>query len=288
MKHLKKFYKIIAMVIILTVVSPLVFSDTMNTVAYAATIKLNKTSLSLEVGNTYTLKVSGTKSKITWSSSDKEVVTVSTKGKVTAKKEGTATVTALVNKKKYNCKVTVKEPINPLVAKAPFDAQVSNIGKLNMVIPKNWSSSILGQQGNNIMVVLYPSTADLTKSSSNITVIVQETATVPTYDVAKEYFGSVITSDYITNQLTTSGMENVIVSDFKSSDYETKVGTAYETEYKVDYKVKDTEGSLNQVIYDIYYNNYLVEVTITDIADNVTPDIYQIGEYLLDSIQLAE
>jgi hypothetical protein len=178
--------------------------------------------------------------------------------------------------------------MNPLVTNAPFDAQESNIGKLNMVIPKNWSSNTLGQQGNNIIVMLYPSAADLTKGTSSIVVTVQETATAPTYDAAKEYFGSVITSDYMTKQLTASGMENVVISDFKSSDYETKNGTAYKTEYKVDYKVTDKEGSLNQVIYELYFNNYLVEVTITDTADSGTPDIYQIAEYLLDSIQLAE
>lgn len=288
MKHLKKFYKLIVMVIMLSVVSPFVSSNVMNTVAYAATVKLNKKSLSLDVGKTYTLKVSGTKSKITWSSSNKAVVTVSTNGKVTAKKEGTATVTALVNKKKYTCKVTVKKPVNPIVAKAPFDAQEGSFGKINAVIPKTWSSSILGQQGNNVMAMLYPSTADMTVGTSNITVTVQETATAPTYDIAKEYFASAITSDFITNQLITAGMEEVAVSDFKTSDYETKIGTAFKTEYKVDYKVADKEGAIKQVIYDLYIDNYLVEVTITDMADNVTPDIYQIAEYLLESIQLTK
>ncbi len=288
MKHLKKFYKIIVMVIMISVISPFVSFNAMNTVAYAATIKLNKKSLSLDVGKTYTLKVSGTKSKITWSSSNKEVVTVSTKGKVTAKKEGTATVTALVNKKKYTCKVTVKKPVNPLVAKAPFDAQEGSIGKINVVIPTNWSSSILAQQGNNVIAMLYPSTADMTVGSSNITVTVQETATALTYDIAKEFFASAITLDFITNQLITAGMEEAVVSDFKTSDYETKNGTAFKTEYKVDYKVADTVGSFKQVIYDLYIDNYLVEVTISDMADNVTPDIYQLGEYLLDSIQLTK
>lgn len=106
--------------IILSVVSPLIFSNTMNTLTYAATTKLNKTSLSLHVGKTYIFQVSGIKSKITWSSSNKAIVTVSTKGKVTAKKKGTATVTALVSKKKYKCKVTVKEPVNRLITECYF------------------------------------------------------------------------------------------------------------------------------------------------------------------------
>lgn len=289
MKHLKLFNKLIVMVMVLSIVTPFILSNSKAIIAYAATtIKLNKTSLTLDIGKTYTLKVNGSKLKVTWSSSNKQVATVSTKGKVTAIEEGKATVTASVNKKKYTCKITVKKPVNPLVANAPFDAQEGSIGKLNVVLPKDWSSSTLIEQGSSIMAMLYPSAADMTVGSSNIIVTVQETDSAPTYDVAKEYFASTITSDYITNQMASSGMENVVISSFTTSDYETKNGTAFKTEYKADYKTADKEGSIHQVIYELYIDNYLVEATITDIGDNVTPDIYQVTEYLLDSIQLAE
>lgn len=42
MKHFKKLYKIIAMVMILSVVTPYLFTNAYDTVAYAATVKLNK------------------------------------------------------------------------------------------------------------------------------------------------------------------------------------------------------------------------------------------------------
>ncbi len=58
---------------------------------------------------TITAKVDGTKQKITWSSSNKKIATVSSKGKVKGVKKGTATITAKVGSKKYNCKVTVKQ-----------------------------------------------------------------------------------------------------------------------------------------------------------------------------------
>lgn len=74
-------------------------------------IKLNKTSLSLAVGESVTLTKTVTgykKYTIQWSSSDKTVATVS-KGKITAKKEGTATITAKIKGTDYKaaCKVTV-------------------------------------------------------------------------------------------------------------------------------------------------------------------------------------
>ena len=76
--------------------------------------KLNKKSVSLNVGKTYTLKATGTKGKITWTSSKKSVATVSSKGVVKAKKKGTAVITAKYGKKKLTCKVTVKQPVKSI------------------------------------------------------------------------------------------------------------------------------------------------------------------------------
>ena len=177
---------------------------------------------------------------------------------------------------------------NPLITNAPFAAQEGSIGKIKVVFPKDWSSNELAHQGNYILVMLYPSTADKAAGTSNITVTVQETATVPTYDTVKKYFASMITSDFITNQLTLSGFGDVVISGFKTSDYETKNGTAFKAEYNVDCKIADRQKALNQVIYGLYINNYLVEVVITDVADSVTPDIYQVAQYLLDSIQVTK
>lgn len=73
----------------------------------AATIKLNKSTKTLYVGQTYQLKVSDTKRKVYWSSSKKSVATVSS-GKVRAKKKGTAYIYAKVAGKKLKCKITVK------------------------------------------------------------------------------------------------------------------------------------------------------------------------------------
>lgn len=74
----------------------------------AATAKINKSSLTLIQGKRYNLKVKGISGKVTWKSSNKKVVSVSQKGKVTAKRPGKAKVTAVVKSKKFTCKITVK------------------------------------------------------------------------------------------------------------------------------------------------------------------------------------
>ncbi len=76
-------------------------------------ISLNYTSVTLDVGGSgileaYVYPDNATNKKVTWSSSNRNVATVSN-GKVTAKKAGTATITAKTsNGKKATCKVTVK------------------------------------------------------------------------------------------------------------------------------------------------------------------------------------
>ncbi len=77
-------------------------------------VKLDKTKITLEVGDSYTLKKTVTgfsKYTIQWSTSDKTVATVKSGGKVTAKKAGTATITMKIKGTKYKatCKVTVKK-----------------------------------------------------------------------------------------------------------------------------------------------------------------------------------
>ena len=62
-------------------------------------LKLNKSALSLYVGDEETLTVSGAKGTVEWASSAATVASVSTDGKVKAVKAGTATITATANKK---------------------------------------------------------------------------------------------------------------------------------------------------------------------------------------------
>ncbi|MCI6498412.1 MAG: Ig-like domain-containing protein [Lachnospiraceae bacterium] len=85
------------------------FIPTVNVEA-ASKVKINKTSTTIYVGKTETLKISGTSKAVKWKTSNKSVATVSNKGEVTAKKAGTATITAKVSGKSYKCKVTVKNP----------------------------------------------------------------------------------------------------------------------------------------------------------------------------------
>lgn len=74
----------------------------------ASSVKLNKTSASVFVSRATQLKVTGTSKKVTWTSSNQNVASVSASGVVTGRAPGSAVITAAVGSKKYTCKVTVK------------------------------------------------------------------------------------------------------------------------------------------------------------------------------------
>lgn len=103
----------------------------------AATIKLNKTNLILNEGNTYQLKVSGTTKTIKWASSNKSIATVSSKGKITAVKAGTATITATVATKKLTCSLTVKESFNAKKALENMTSDITDTGEGLIVVLEN-------------------------------------------------------------------------------------------------------------------------------------------------------
>jgi len=75
--------------------------------ADAAVVKLNITNASVYIGETVTLKVTGTAKDVKWSSSDKNIAAVSSEGVVTGLKKGTVKITALVDTKKYTSTITV-------------------------------------------------------------------------------------------------------------------------------------------------------------------------------------
>ena len=69
--------------------------------------KISAKSKTLAAGKSFALKVKGAKGKIKWSSTNRKVATVTSKGKVTARKMGTAKIRAKVGKRTYTCKVKV-------------------------------------------------------------------------------------------------------------------------------------------------------------------------------------
>lgn len=164
-------------------------------------IKISNTKITLTVGQSKTLKVKGTKKKAKWSSGKKSVATVSKKGKVVAKKAGNATITAKIGKKKYKCKVTVKnrkkaqntntvKPSTPNTPSTPnkpveikygkvagnvtyyynaYRGNVADTGAMVYLLPKNGKAKNIPDQ--DYVTWIYPSTVLKEQLNSNQTYV---------------------------------------------------------------------------------------------------------------------
>lgn len=180
------------------------------------TLKLNSSRITLNPGKSYTLKVNGTKLTPAWRSSNSKIVTVNKKGRITAKKAGTAKITATLGGKKFVCTVTVKK------ASASSNKTVQNYKKVKNYLNKNGRYSEDGSRYIE-MAIDADTTAVLSydpkenKLDIGLTLRVEEENIVSTVDVvvncakpdtAKIYSG-----------IFSGGVELYTTANMKSSTY---------------------------------------------------------------------
>ena len=140
MESLKRTKKCMVLLLLTMLVS--IFAIPTNASAAA---KINKKSISIDAGRTYTLKVIGTKSKITWSSSNRKIATVSQKGLVKGLKPGKCTIAAKYGKSKLTCKVTVKKA---LISVSATSCKFTNTKKKSIKVTYNGDDSIYWESSN--------------------------------------------------------------------------------------------------------------------------------------------
>ncbi len=111
-------------------------------------VSINKTTLTINVGKTSVLKASvkpsgASDKKVSWSSSDNDVLTVSSDGKVTAKSAGYAVVTCTTRdgKKKAQCSVLVKQPVTGVSIPRKATVDVGETLKLKADIKPSTASN---------------------------------------------------------------------------------------------------------------------------------------------------
>lgn len=133
-------------------------------------VKLNKSSLTLGKGESYTIKANG---NATWSSSNKNILTVSN-GKITAKNTGTAMIVAKgLNGSKANCMVTVRNaPTSISLNKTNLTLGIGETYDLDSRLPKNTASFSVKYSSDN------SSTASVVSAGGLVTAKKEGTATI--------------------------------------------------------------------------------------------------------------
>lgn len=142
-------------------------------------ITLNKTKLTLGAKEKFTLKATvkpsnATSKTVSWTSSNKKVATVSSKGAVTTKKTGKVTITAKADGKSKKCVITVQKAPNKITLNAK--AKTLKKGKkfqIKVKLPKNTASYKITYKTSNKKVATVTASGKVTakkKGKATITV----------------------------------------------------------------------------------------------------------------------
>ena len=148
-------------------------------------VSLDTNNLSLKTGNTHTLSATvspndADNKAVTWSTSNSSVATVSTKGKVTAKGPGTATITATTKDGGYtaSCSVSVTQPVTGVSLNTQsLNLNIGSTSTLTATIsPSNasnknvtWSSNAnsIATVSNGVVTAVSAGTATITVTTSD-------------------------------------------------------------------------------------------------------------------------
>ncbi len=129
-------------------------------------VQMNKKTLTLSPGETSELVLWGTNDKITWSTGNSKIATVSDTGKVTAISGGNTTITATVDGRRITSKVSVVEISHPTLV-MEVGGWSGNIKTLNIL---GAPSSVQWFSSNNAIASVTANGRVIAKSQGAVTI----------------------------------------------------------------------------------------------------------------------
>lgn len=146
--------------------SAILFTNDVHSVQAANNIYINNRNFALELGHYRTLRVHGSSSRVTWTTSNSRVATVTSGGKVTAKAPGNVTITANVGGRKIACKVTVFKLGNESITLLPGKTGSFKITGASDITWSTGNKAIATVSTDGTVTAKAPGTAVITASFS--------------------------------------------------------------------------------------------------------------------------
>ena len=155
-------------------------------------VLLNSYSKTMKIGDeAYLVAVTSTGKKATFSSSDRTVASVNTYGKITAKKAGTAIITAKIRNGEASCKVTVQKTTIQLSAKS-ISMENGEAKRLEATVStghapkfKSSKSSIASVDEQGVILAKKPGSATITVTADKTSVTCKVTVRQPKVKLSK-------------------------------------------------------------------------------------------------------
>ena len=211
---------------------------------------MNTTSKTIQVGETYRLKLNNAEGTVKWKSSDKKVAEVNEKGKVKGLASGTATITAVYKKKSYTCTFTVKHPDKD------SDMEDKKLGPVNICYSKELITKTSEEKGKYIWTAKDSDAAEIIK----LTIIYTAPQTM-TYDFIEEQFAKEFTEESAIARFEKEGYSDVKLKKMKKSSYKVLGGKALRASARISAKKGGEECQEDRVIYIFSRSNYLFAVS---------------------------
>ncbi len=260
-------------------------------------ISLDKSSLSLTIGDTYTLTATSS-GEVTWSSSSPLVASVDN-GKITALAKGTTTITATCGSLKATCLVTVNEPEVITLSKIETSGQTTNFnlndvfnydgtltatysnGATKTVTPTSISTVDMSTIGNKTITITYTENGISKTTSYQINVIdpsiiqKNENSVKKCYSISKA--GTLGFSVYGVYMGVVNGSDVVIMN----GEYGIML---YQTSKENSWVVGQTVLKVSSSTLDIYNNLYELKNCVVGVetdATTIEEEIYPVVTYTI-------
>lgn len=213
MKNLRKI--LLTTFLSLTILFAFSLSNAYSTTVNAATVKMNVKNQTLIKGQTYKLRLKGSTGKVKWKSSNKSIVSVNKSGKITAKKRGSAIITATNKGKTYKCKIKVE---TPRISEKNIYIEIGESDYVYMygtTLPVKWKSS-------NTKIAAVDSDGYITAISKGTTTLTAK-VNKKKYSCQITVYGKFI-QDSALKKISHTDIETQswIITDFKN-DYDQKI-----------------------------------------------------------------
>ena len=278
--------RVISTILMILVLASSIFCCDFSASAVTVSVSVSPTSATLYVGSTRQLKATKKNTSATpkWTSSNTKVATVSSKGLVTAKSKGTATITVKVSNKTAKCKITVKN----VIVKLNSSSKTIYVGSSATV-----KATVTGSNKKATWKIQNSKVATIKASGNSVTITAKNKGTTYlTATVEKTTVKCKITVNNVVITLNTTKIEmyndesNIITATVKGSNKSvswissnSSVATLKATgntvnviakksgKAKISAKLENTTVTCNVYVYD-----YITQITLNTTEHQMYPD----------------